>query len=184
MFRVDRKRGPRWYIKYRLPDGRQVQKCLGPEWPDKGRPAPGYFNRKTAEAALQATLTDLRRGLLALAGRSGATIADAAEEWLRHAEIERGVKSSTLAEYVSVVRTHILPTFGDFALEAVDSRMIERWQAEQLDAGRLSRRTINKTLTILGGIFERARRVWKLDVNPVREVVRKPERYSSDLDFL
>lgn len=184
VFRVDRKRGPRWYMKYRLPEGRQVQKCLGPEWPDKGAPAPGYFNRRTAEAALQATLTDVRRGLLANVGRSGATVADAAEEWLRHGEIERGVKASTLAEYDSVVRTHILPAFGDLPLEAVDSRMIERWQAEQFEAGRLSRRTINKSLTVLGGIFERARRVWKLEANPVREVARKPERYAGDLDFL
>ncbi len=25
VFRVDRKRGPAWYVKYRLSDGRQVQ---------------------------------------------------------------------------------------------------------------------------------------------------------------
>jgi integrase len=171
-------------MKYRLPDGTQVQKCLGPEWPDKGTPAPGYFTRRTAEVALQATLTDLRRGLVVNAGRSGATVADAADEWLRHAEVERGVKPSTLAEYESVVRTHILPSFGPFALEAVDTSLIERWQADQLDAERLSRRTINKTMTILGGIFERARRVWKLEGNPVREVARKAERYSGNLDFL
>ncbi len=30
VFRVDRARGPSWYAKYRLPDGRQVQKKLGP----------------------------------------------------------------------------------------------------------------------------------------------------------
>jgi integrase len=184
VLRVDRKRGPRWYIKVRRPDGTQMQKCLGPEWPDKGPPAPGYFNRKTAEAALQATLTDLRRGLLANAGRSGATVADAAEEWLRHAEVERGLKPSTLAEYESVVRTHILPAFGELALEVVDGRMVEQWQADRLDAGRLSRRTINKTLTVLGGIFTRAQRVWKLEANPVSDVARKPERYSGDLDFL
>jgi integrase len=91
------------------------------------------------------------------------------------------VKASTLAEYESVVRTHIGPAFGDLALEDVDSRMIERWQAEQFAAGRLSRRTINKALTNLGGIFTRAQRVWKL---PVEEVARQPERYSGDLDFL
>jgi len=28
VFRVERVRGPAWYAKYRLPDGRQVQKKL------------------------------------------------------------------------------------------------------------------------------------------------------------
>ena len=32
VFRVERARGPAWYTKYRLPDGRQVQKKLGPAW--------------------------------------------------------------------------------------------------------------------------------------------------------
>ena len=30
VFRVERKRGPVWYAKYRLPSGRQVQNKLGP----------------------------------------------------------------------------------------------------------------------------------------------------------
>ena len=30
VFRVEGKRGPAWYAKYRLPDGRQVKKKLGP----------------------------------------------------------------------------------------------------------------------------------------------------------
>jgi hypothetical protein len=29
VFRIERVRGPVWYAKYRLPDGRQVQKKLG-----------------------------------------------------------------------------------------------------------------------------------------------------------
>ena len=32
VFRVDRRRGPVWYAKYRLPDGRQVQKKIGPAY--------------------------------------------------------------------------------------------------------------------------------------------------------
>jgi hypothetical protein len=34
VFRVQRVRGPVWYAKYRLPDGRQVQKKLGPVTPE------------------------------------------------------------------------------------------------------------------------------------------------------
>jgi hypothetical protein len=32
VFRVEGERGAVWYAKYRLPDGRQVQKKLGPAW--------------------------------------------------------------------------------------------------------------------------------------------------------
>ena len=32
VFRVERTRGPVWYAKYRLPDGRQIQRKLGPAW--------------------------------------------------------------------------------------------------------------------------------------------------------
>jgi hypothetical protein len=39
VFRVERQRGPVWYAKYRLPDGRQVQRKLGPAWTRQGRPA-------------------------------------------------------------------------------------------------------------------------------------------------
>lgn len=46
MFRVDRKAGPVWFAKYRLPDGRQVQvqKRIRPAWTQRGRPA-GWAGR-------------------------------------------------------------------------------------------------------------------------------------------
>jgi hypothetical protein len=40
--------------------------------------------------------------------RTGATFADAAAEWLRYIEQERGRKPATLADYRSVVRAHPL----------------------------------------------------------------------------
>jgi hypothetical protein len=36
-------------MKYRLPDGRQVQKKLGPAWIERGRPPAGYFTKRLAE---------------------------------------------------------------------------------------------------------------------------------------
>jgi hypothetical protein len=50
VFRVEGKGGPRWYAKYRLPDGRQVQKALGPGRSERGRPPEGYFTKRTAES--------------------------------------------------------------------------------------------------------------------------------------
>jgi integrase len=179
VFCVERKRGPQWYIKYRL-GPKQIQKRLGPAWQDSGGPPPGYFTKKTAEAALAAILTDARRGTVPHSPPSGATVREAAEEWLRHSEWERGVKASTLSEYRSVVDAHIVPRFGDQSIVTVTAREVEAWAAELLGSGR-SRRTVNKILTMLHGIFERARRVWNLPSNPVAEVARRPERYSGDL---
>src|SRR3954471_11526815 len=58
--RVQRKKGAVWYVKYRVPDPtspsgrRQVDKALGPEWPHEGPPPPGYYDRRAAQAALDA----------------------------------------------------------------------------------------------------------------------------------
>src|SRR5712691_5982667 len=86
VFRVERKRGPVWYAKYRLPDGRQVQKRLGPAWTERGRPPSGFLTKRTAEAWLQETLSEARRGTLPGLVRTGATFADAAAEFLRYIE--------------------------------------------------------------------------------------------------
>jgi integrase len=182
VFCVQRIRGPQWYVKYRLPGGKQVQKRLGPAWLDSGLPPTGFYSKKTAQEALQAILTDARRGTLLGIAQTGVTVREASEEWLRHSEWERGVKASTLSEYGSVVESHIVPRFDDQPLEAVTTREIEAWAAELLASGR-SRRTVNKILTMLHGIFERARRVWDLPVNPVADVTRRRDRDSGDLDF-
>ena len=53
VFRVERASGAVWYAKYRLPDGRQVQKKIGPAWGERGRPPVGWFTKRTAEAWLR-----------------------------------------------------------------------------------------------------------------------------------
>jgi hypothetical protein len=168
VFCVERKRGPQWYCKYRV-GGKQVQKRLGPAWILGGLPPDGYFTKRAAQAALEAILTDARRGALPGVAVTGSTVADAAEEWPRHGECEGGIKASTLSEYRNVVDAHIVPRFGDWPIGSVLRRDVEAWQAELLMGGRLSRRTVNKILTMTNGVFERARRVW--DLPPLRRAV-------------
>jgi integrase len=79
-------------VKYRLPDGRQVQKKLGPAWTERGRPPAGYFTKRLAEDWQRQTLDAARRGTLPGMVRTGATFADAAAEYLRYAEHDRGCK--------------------------------------------------------------------------------------------
>jgi len=92
VFRADRKRGPVWYAKYRLLDGRQVQRKLGPAWSERGRPPAGYFTKRLAEDWLRDVLDQVRRGTLPGLVRTGATVADAAAEYMRYIEHERGRK--------------------------------------------------------------------------------------------
>ena len=49
-----------WYAKYRLPDGRQVQRKIGPAWPERGRPPAGHFTKRQAEDWLRDVLDQAR----------------------------------------------------------------------------------------------------------------------------
>ena len=129
VFRVERARGPVWYAKYRLPNGRQVQKKLGPAWTERGWPATGYFTKRLAENRLRDVLEQARRGTLPGMVRTGATFGDAAAEYLRYVEHDRGRKPSTLRGYRSAIGAHLLPAFGSKAVEDVTTAVIERWIA-------------------------------------------------------
>jgi len=178
VFRVERVRGASWYAKYRLPDGRQVQKKLGPAWSDRGRPPNGYFTKRLAEAWLRTTLEDARRGVLPGMVRSGATFADAAAEWLRFIEEDRQRKPSTLQDYRSALNAHLLSAFGDRPLESITVDDIERWR-RSLTA--LSSRSKNKLLIQLHGIFRRAQTVYGVAANPLARVEKHPLRSSDDI---
>ena len=181
VFRVDRTRGPVWYAKYRLPDGRQVQKKIGPAWSERGRPPAGYFTKRTAEGWLQDLLGEARRGTLPGMRSGGATFADAAEEWLRFIAQDRERKPSTLRDYRSVLNAHLLPAFGDRPLESITVEEIEAWRAS---LSGLSNRSKNKLLIQLHGIFRRAQRMYGLDANPLARVEKHPLRSSGDIQVL
>src|ERR1700692_1379552 len=107
------KRGPVFYSKIRLADGRQVMRRIGPQWTERSRPPAGYFTKKTAEEVLQATLSDARRGTLPDSrARSGHTLGEGCDEWLRYVEHDRQRRPSTLADYGHIVRGCLLREFG------------------------------------------------------------------------
>src|SRR5437764_8433581 len=178
VYRVERMRGPAWYAKYRLPDGRQVQKKIGPAWNERGRPAAGYFTKRTAEEWLRQVLDEARRGTLPGMVRTGATFADAAAEWLRYVEHDRMRKPSTVATYRALLRSQILPAFGESPIEAITPSVIETW-IRSMDR-MLATRT--KALAVVHGIFQRARKVWGLPSNPVSGVEKPPLPKGGDID--
>ena len=178
VFRVERTRGPAWYAKDRLPDCRQAQKKLGPAWTERGRPPAGYFSKRLAEDWLRSTLDEARRGVLPGMVKTGATFADAAAEWLRYVEHDRGRKPSTVEGYRAIVRSQLLPEFGERPIEAITTPMVETW-ISRMDR---SASTRTKALVLLHGIFKRARKVYDLPTNPVADVERPPMSRSGDIE--
>jgi len=178
VYRVDRARGPVWYAKYRLSDGRQVQKKIGPAWTERGRPPNGYVTRRLAEAWLRDTLDQARRGTLPGMVRTGVTFADAAAEYLRYIEHDRGRKPSTVRGYRSAIEAHLLQAFGSMAVEDVTTGVIESW----LVGFEGSPRTRNKLLIEVHGILARAKKVYGLNGNAAAEVEKFPQKRSGEIE--
>jgi integrase len=179
VFRREGRRGPVWYAKYRLPDGRQVQSRIGPGWAGRGRPPAGYFTKRTAETWLRRTLDEARRGALPGMVRTGATFAEAAKEWLRFIEEDRERKPSTVHDYRSVLDVHLLPAFGEMPIEAITPELVERWRRSLTG---LSTRSKNKLLVLLHGIFRRAQAVYRVPANPLALIEKHPQRSSGDIE--
>jgi hypothetical protein len=94
VYLVDRQSGARWYVKSRDANG-DHRKRLGRAWTRKGTPPAGYLREREAIEHLQVILVHARAGE-ASRQRTGATFADAADEWLRHGRDERGLKPTPL----------------------------------------------------------------------------------------
>jgi integrase len=179
VFRVDRERGPVWFAKYRLPDGKQVQKRIGPAWTARGRPAAGTFTKRTAESWLVDVLAQARKGTLPGMRSGGALFSEAAAEWLRFIAEDRRRKPNTLRDYNAGVKKYLLPAFGELELEAITRADIEAWR-RTLPLN-LSSRSENKLLIELHGIFRRAQVVYDLETNPLALVEKHPLQSSGDI---
>jgi integrase len=110
------------------------------------------------------------------------TFVEVCDEFLRWIEFDRQRKRSTLDDYRSAVRAHLIPAFGSLQVEDVTPARVDAWRSEHVIAGRLSNPTVNKLLTILHGILERARKRFKLPSNPVAEVEKQPRKRRVSID--
>jgi integrase len=172
-----------WYAAWRDGEGHQHQDKLGLLWEDKGEPPAGYLRRKDAEAALQALLTDARRGA-SEQRQLGVTFDVVADDWLAWGLRDRDWKPSTASDNRSVVNAHLLPAFRGKRVEKITPDDIEQWRDELVDERGASRRTANKCLIVLGAILERAVKVHGLLRNPAREVAKLRVRYDpNQYDF-
>jgi integrase len=178
VFLAQRAKGPVWYAKYRLPDGRQVQRKLGPAWTERSQPQPGYFTRRLAQEWLAETLRRARDGTLPGLLRTGVTVADAATEFLRYIGQDRERKPSTVKGYRWLINAQILPTLAGRPIEDVTAAELEQWLA----ASTASAATRRKAAVILHGIFKRAQKLHGLPGNPAAQLELPPLRRNGDVE--
>jgi integrase len=193
VFRLEKTRGASWWAKYRLPDGTQVKRKIGPAWAGRGRPAEGHFTKRLAEDWLRDRLEELRRTDVAVSAAApppgaavavSVTFAEAAAEYLRFAEQDRGCKPSTVRGYRNAIKVHLLPVFGEMKLEDITVQEIERWRAGMSSIRvqrELSNKTKNNLLVLMHAIFRHAVKLYGLPANPVANVDRFRVRSSGDI---
>jgi integrase len=179
VFKRKGKRGAVWYAKYRLPDGSQQKKRLGPAWTEKTAPPDGYFTKGKAQTHLDVLLRQARDGSLPGMVKTGKTFADATKEWLAYCENVRDCKPSTMRDYRNMVRV-LDREFGKRKIETITTEDIDLW----ISGYGGSNRTRQKYLVCLGSIFKRAMKVYGLPRNPADLVERPRVRRAAKIDVL
>ena len=165
--RREGKRGVSWCLKYRDAVGKQVWETLGrePEWSEARA-------QRELGKRLQAVERDRWRKPERIA------FAAFAERWEADYLPGRNLKPSTVSDYGSIIRGHLVPHFGHLALAALEPADVDGYVAAQAAAG-LSPKTIRNHLALLGVMLKVARR-WRLTTaDPLAEVepprVEQPE---------
>ena len=116
---------------------------------------------------------------------TGVTFGQACDDWLRYVEHDRKRRPSTVRDYTNCVRCYLKPAFHeDTPLDRISVADVDAYRARVVADGRLSDRTINKTLVLLHGIFKRAQREHGLTGNPAAGAERQPQRRSGDFQVL
>jgi integrase len=182
---VERNSGPQWYVKYRLATGKQIQRKLGPAHTGRGRCPAGHYTERTAREALDAILTDARRGTLEQADMgSDVTFRDAAAEYLRFVRDVRKIDATTIKGYAGVINGYLDKAFGDRPVDSITPDNLDSYKETLLAEGRLSNRTIVRHLVVLNGVFKRAKRKGWVTDNPASAdlVERPPVTYTGEFD--
>ena len=180
---IERREGPVFYAKLRLGDGSWATRGLGRVWEKHTRPPEGFLTRGMAEARLSAILAG--DDPLVNIAPVRLTFGAAVDEWLEYVEQDRKRRPSTVRDYRTTARHMLIPAFGESTpAEDVTTQDVEAYRRRLVKAGKLSPRTINKSLVLLHGIFKLAVKRHGLPGNPVEGAERQPQRRSGDFRVL
>ena len=85
---------------------------IGPAWSERGALAAGLLHEAQSGEWLLAQLRDIQLGVAAGLVETRATFEEAAAEYLRYAEEDRGCKPSTIRSYRYAIHAHLMTVFG------------------------------------------------------------------------
>ncbi|MEX1038117.1 MAG: site-specific integrase [Acidimicrobiia bacterium] len=145
------RQGLRYKAIYRAPDGRQHSKS--------------FDTKERASQWLRVELSKIDGGAW-IDPRAGQLRYEAwASEWLTGLDI----KPKTLEGYRSLLRSRILPTFGEVKLSQISPSMVRRWVAEMSGEG-LSASRVKQARAVLRQSLEVARTDGLIGTNPTQGV--------------
>jgi integrase len=116
------------------------------------------------------------------AAGSVVAFASTAEQMLRNLEA-LGRKPTTLDNYRAILRSHLLPRFGEDAVSGVKKSDIEAFMTALTKAGKAAR-TRSGIFKLLSQVFTFAQRHGWCEENPCRSVRRPQVRECSEIRFL
>jgi integrase len=166
----------RWHVK-----GKKVLRKLGPVRKPGSRQG---LTKTQAEARLRELMSQTAKAP-ALVVEGGMTIDEVGARHIKHL-LRKGRKpDTTLANYESELRVHLVPQFGTTPIDQITAEDIEDLIDVCLSAG-LAVKTVRNLLTHLNSIFEFAiRQHWRHD-NPCKDVEKPaaPQDGDQEIRFL
>ena len=166
--RSSRRAGETWYAQIWL-DGRRVKRALGP----KRQPGSSDgLTRAQAERKLRQLLDQAKPP-----PAERLTVEEVGSLLLTHLEI-LGRKPSTLENYESYLRVHLVPFFGRRPLVGITREQVQRFVTEKIESGR-SPKSVMNYVGFLHSIFAFAERRDLATSNPCK-LVDKPRVTSGD----
>jgi integrase len=215
---VERPIGAGWLVRDGDAGAKPNGRTIGAWRERRGRAPEGFYDVQAATQAIpgvmeawratqtldpvQAAAARLRAQALALEdqarrleGDRVVTFKQAAEAWFAHRRDVKRVKASTLRSYRSDLDARILPPLGPVPLNTLGLAHLTSFRddlaalRDEDDEPGLTPRTINKYLTVIGGILGHACRPveaggFGLPSNPAQHVDKLGETREDDTDYL
>jgi integrase len=176
-----------WRMKYRLPDGTESSTIIGPAWmvrdagsssgwrAKRGRPPEGRLTEEAAHRQLRDFLDEQTRAT----PPERVTFDRCADVYLVFCQ-ERDLSPNTLRTYGQIVRD-LKERWSGWRVLDVDYDELEDYHHELVEAG-LAGSTINQRRAVLSGIFKRARREFRVNVDPMDGFERADLKDSGDFE--
>jgi hypothetical protein len=171
--RTDKRGRETWYAQWRV-DGKLVKKRLGP----KRLPSSAEgLTKSQAERELRRLVESVTVAPTTI------DLAEAGRRWLAHLETI-GRRRSTLMDYESAVRVHLVPFFGSRPIGKIAPADIEAFMAAKRREGK-SAKSLRNWLGVLHTLLSYAERRDLIPSNPCRKVdFPRIEETDADIRFL